>query len=139
MVHTYDWRAQPDWAAITDAVEAVLSHNAGLRIHYVETGRDEHAIVIGTSDVTEGEASTYYQNHREWEDGKDGLSLDWKSLIVRINLARGVAVGWGIDGINTLNQLNTYLRTFQTGIRTVDFYDEIFAYIEKMYRTMVEE
>lgn len=63
---TWDWKEQPNWGHVIKAVELAQSFNAGVKIHEVDTGGDEYAIIISTDRFPKEDAERYYQNIDEF-------------------------------------------------------------------------
>lgn len=68
---TWDWKEQPNWKDVMKAIEKAQSFNSGVRIHEIETGADEYAIIVSTSKFTKEDAARYYRDQDDffnWEE-----------------------------------------------------------------------
>ena len=125
-VHTWDWKAQPDWSAIQSML-AQLQAETGRPVQIIEiedTGCDENAIVICDHLLTGKEAGHYYKTHLEWENGIDPDSLDWDGA--KQSLKAQLDLYWDSPVINLLRkQCLSLLNRFVDGERSIDLFDEI--------------
>ena len=58
-IHTWDWRAQPDWSFITSLFSG--KYGKGMHIVEIETNCDEYAIVISKETLIYDEADKHYK------------------------------------------------------------------------------
>lgn len=61
-VHTWDYKAQPNWDKIIQVIDSITKLNQRVKIIEVDTGCDEYAIVIGDSNLTKETAEQAYQH-----------------------------------------------------------------------------
>lgn len=59
---TFDWKEQPPWLTINDAIRHVMSFKLTPVIIPFETGDDEHAIMVAPQGFNAEVAKTFYDN-----------------------------------------------------------------------------
>lgn len=126
-VHTWDWREQPEWESISSKVnEFQLNSNLGIGMNYVETGCDEHCIVIYSLAVPKEIIDNAYSQRFDWEEGKVPESLDWKKAKDHLNEIRTAYTEIGMPGMLALRtSINPLFVRFSNGERTANLYNSI--------------
>ncbi len=126
-VHTWDWKEQPDWPGITDMLDYIRqTYHIDPTITDIETGSDEHAIVIAPKDYDPEAIQRAYSQHYEWENGVDQDALNWDRAADHLNTMRKAYTDIGMAGILCLNNvINPLLISYEKGERTKKLYDEI--------------
>lgn len=122
-IHSWDWREQPCWDTITDLIENI-NHQGDLSIVEVETGSDEHAIVIGCKPLLQEDAIRHYLNREHYEEGRTD-EVDWDSALQHLEIMRRMYFDLGAGANESLNEAQLLLRRVEQGERSIDLYDEI--------------
>lgn len=125
-VHTWDWKEQPNWEAINETVNK-LSEQGTIQFQYVETGSDEHCIVISVKGRADGiRPIDAYKSMYDWEEGIASEQLDWKGAEVHLENIRQQYFDLGVEGISTMQMVvNPLFTSFSNGERTKGLFDEI--------------
>lgn len=66
VVMSWDWREQPDLEQLDQAVR--LASGGLARVHTIDTGSDEYAIVVADHRITQAEAEAAWQARWDGED-----------------------------------------------------------------------
>lgn len=125
-VHTWDWKEFPCWESISNVTTEFHELYGHSKITYVETGSDEHAIVIHSIYCSEEEVKMAYGQHYEWEEGIDQDAFDWAHAKYHLNDIRSQYTAIGVSGLAALNMtINPLLVRLESGERTKALYDDI--------------
>jgi hypothetical protein len=124
-VHIFNWNQQPD----LDAIAAFINqrkYNQSIKIHYIETGSNEHAIVICPISIDEAEAKFHYDNRYAMEQGDNYEDLDWSAAKEHLDNVRMQYTQIGAAGLSYLNSIaNPLLIQYERQDRTLNLYEEI--------------
>lgn len=125
----WDWKELPNFDEI---VQIVLDFQerfaAGIKINYIETGGDEHAIVIGSKSMTDKEADAHFANRYDYAKGKDPDELDWNFAKTHLYKTRRMYFNIGTAGIPALTTvINPLFIRFEKGERTVELHNSIIS------------
>ncbi len=125
----WDWRQQPDFDEIGQIVlDFQVRFSDGIKIKYIETGSDEHAIVIGSKSMTEAEAEAHVVNRYDYEEGKDPDELNWDEAKSHLNEIRRMYFDIGVAGVPALTAvINPLFLRFEKGERTVELHEAIIS------------
>ena len=125
----WDWRQQPDFDEIGQIVLDFQSRfSDGIKIKYIETGSDEHAIVIGSKSMTDNEAEAHFVNRYDYDEGKDPAELDWDFAQTHLNETRKNYFDIGAAGVPALTAvINPLFLRFEKGERTVELHEAIIS------------
>ena len=128
-VHTWDWKEQPDWDAISERInELQVKSQSGISIKYVETGSDEYCIVIHCNDldITKEIIDNAYSQMYDWEDGKFPEELNWDEAYSHMNDIRMQYTQIGMSGMPALQTvINPLFTRYSKGERTVELFNSI--------------
>lgn len=129
-VHTWDWKEQPDWNSISETLTQFHEIAGKSSIHYIESGSDEHAIVIAADNIDEETRNAAYSQYFEWEEGIDHSEIDWGVAKASIVLAGHKSIESGISGVDRIEKvINPLLRRYHSGDRSKQLFDEIMAVV----------
>ena len=121
-VHSWDWKEQPEWGAISDLFN---KFNSKVFIQYIETGSDEHVIVLHTEETKNLVDKAYLQMY-DWENGDIPDEMNWDEAYQHISEIREVYTKIGISGMFALNHtINPLYIRYSKGERTEVLYDAI--------------
>lgn len=128
-IESWDWKEQPDFLAISKVVNDFQEkYKNGISILEVETGCDEHAIVIGDKTLTEATAKWAYQNSHEIDEGLDARDLDWEHAKKHIQEVREMYTSIGVNGLPALQTvINPLFIRLEKGERNYDLFDQIIS------------
>lgn len=123
-VHTWDWKAQPEWDAITSLFN---KFNSKVFIKEIETGSDEYAIVLHTEETKDLVDKAYFQMY-DWEKGNIPDELNWNEAYQHISDIREAYTKIGISGIFALiDTINPLFIRYSKGERTQELFDAIMS------------